>query len=241
MRSLKSGMTEVHFPMADISKTLLGSRTIDITGKQFGSLTVLSAYQKNTRNEIVWMCKCVCGNTVINTGSHIRSGYVKSCGCSRLGHGNATGMRHSDETKAKMSERVSREWATGLRHPCLGKKLSIEQKELLSKIRRGSNNPAWIDGRTKLTSQVRRCFKTKEWRTAIMLRDNWTCALCNRRGGYLEVDHYPDEFSKIWSQEKIVSVEQAIACERFWDTRNGRTLCKECHAKTKKYANNTYK
>lgn len=36
---------------------------VDLTGKRFGMLTVLSQADKNKCNHIVWLCKCDCGNT----------------------------------------------------------------------------------------------------------------------------------------------------------------------------------
>lgn len=213
----------------------------NITNKKFNRLKVIGIAGINSNREVLWECICDCGNKVVKTGSHIRNSYVKSCGCIRKDLKPALGMRHTEQTKRKMADRVKKEWASGLRKPTrTGKKLSYAQKLLLSELKRGENNPAWVDGRSKLTSQVRKCLKNREWRTSIFERDNYTCVLCSKRGGYLEVDHYPTEFAKIWSEEKINSLEQALACGRFWDIENGRTLCKECHA-TKTYANNRHK
>ena len=158
----------------------------------------------------------------------------------RAGRKPALGMKHTEETKRKLSEARKREWELGLRtghsHP-----ISNEQKEFLSKIRRGKNNPAWIDGRSKITNQIRKCLRYRQWRSSVFERDNWTCVLCGKRGGYVEADHYPKEFAQIFSENKIKTLEQALECDEFWNTSNGRTLCKECHERTKKYANNRYK
>lgn len=56
------------------------SKFIDITGKRFNKLTVLSLYKKE--NGIpVWKCKCDCGNITYVRGKNLKSGAVKSCGC----------------------------------------------------------------------------------------------------------------------------------------------------------------
>lgn len=56
--------------------------TGNLEGKTFGDLTVLNLYETDTKKKKKsWLCKCTCGNTTIVTGSHLRSGYVKSCGC----------------------------------------------------------------------------------------------------------------------------------------------------------------
>lgn len=53
---------------------------IDISGKKYGRLLVLSYYgTKNRRSQ--WLCKCDCGKEVIVDGYRLRSGKTKSCGC----------------------------------------------------------------------------------------------------------------------------------------------------------------
>lgn len=57
---------------------------IDLTGQQFGRLTVLELGTplKPVRNkEKYWLCQCECGNQVSVSGYNLRSGNTKSCGC----------------------------------------------------------------------------------------------------------------------------------------------------------------
>lgn len=53
---------------------------IDLTGQKFGRLTVI---EKNGHKgeKIAWLCKCDCGNYVTVTGTGLKSGNTKSCGC----------------------------------------------------------------------------------------------------------------------------------------------------------------
>jgi|SRR5574343_138076 hypothetical protein len=54
----------------------------DLTGKQFGKLTVLYPLpQSNKKRHVLWMCKCSCGKTTIAVSSELRSGNKRSCGC----------------------------------------------------------------------------------------------------------------------------------------------------------------
>lgn len=55
-------------------------RTIDLTGQQFGLLTVLEQAESNNGHTF-WKCKCNCGNEKIITGSSLKQGLTKSCGC----------------------------------------------------------------------------------------------------------------------------------------------------------------
>ena len=55
---------------------------IDLTGKIFGRLTVeRNIGRHKTRLQIIWECKCECGNRTIVAGNELREGETKSCGC----------------------------------------------------------------------------------------------------------------------------------------------------------------
>lgn len=56
---------------------------IDITGIKFGKLTPIEIVGKNKRRQLMWKCKCDCGNENVVCGSEMRIGKIKSCGCSK--------------------------------------------------------------------------------------------------------------------------------------------------------------
>lgn len=60
----------------------------DLTGQQFGRLTVLHRtedhYYPSGRHDICYMCECECGQKVKVLGIHLRSGHTTSCGCFRV-------------------------------------------------------------------------------------------------------------------------------------------------------------
>lgn len=56
---------------------------IDLTGRRFGRLSVISEADECRRGEARWICSCDCGRTVVVTGSRLRTGKTKSCGCIR--------------------------------------------------------------------------------------------------------------------------------------------------------------
>jgi 5-methylcytosine-specific restriction endonuclease McrA len=99
---------------------------------------------------------------------------------------------------------------------------------------RGAKRWNWKGGITPLTQSIRASFKSRQWRCDVFERDKYTCTLCGGKGE-LNADHYPKSFAQIFQENKITSLEQALACEEFWNINNGRTLCKECHRKTKTY------
>ena len=53
---------------------------IDLTGKNFGRLTVIERIYKKG-NEWYWKCQCQCGNICEVRGVSLREGATKSCGC----------------------------------------------------------------------------------------------------------------------------------------------------------------
>lgn len=57
------------------------SRYIDLTGKIFGRLQVVSSAGRNKHGAILWKCSCSCGNKTIVVGNSLRLGSTKSCGC----------------------------------------------------------------------------------------------------------------------------------------------------------------
>lgn len=58
---------------------------IDLTGKIFGQLTVISRdYEtQKAKNEAkpIWKCQCTCGNMISVLGKSLRDGKTVSCGC----------------------------------------------------------------------------------------------------------------------------------------------------------------
>lgn len=58
-------------------------RRIDLTGQQFGRLTVLHEDGQTTKSEIRWACRCECGGTKTVRAGHLKRGIVASCGCYR--------------------------------------------------------------------------------------------------------------------------------------------------------------
>lgn len=54
---------------------------IDIQGKKFNRLFVVSLVKKENTKISYWECLCDCGKSIIVQSCHIRGGHTKSCGC----------------------------------------------------------------------------------------------------------------------------------------------------------------
>lgn len=54
----------------------------DLTGQRFGMLTVLNKTDRRTKTgNVIWLCKCDCGNEKEVAGTHLLDGTTSSCGC----------------------------------------------------------------------------------------------------------------------------------------------------------------
>jgi hypothetical protein len=53
---------------------------IDLTGQQFGRLTVLR-FAETKKKRAWWECACACGTEKIIEGKSLRLGHTQSCGC----------------------------------------------------------------------------------------------------------------------------------------------------------------
>ena len=57
------------------------SKRLDLIGRKFGRLTVISFSHINQRQCTVWNCVCECRNTTQTSGVELVRGHTKSCGC----------------------------------------------------------------------------------------------------------------------------------------------------------------
>lgn len=71
------------------------SRIKDLTGREFGGLTVIKLSERtDARHNGYWLCKCRCGETKIIRGNHLVTGVTKSCGCRHKEYGKH-GMKNT--------------------------------------------------------------------------------------------------------------------------------------------------
>lgn len=82
-------------------------KVLDLIGKRFGRLVVISRSNNTKNGKSQWLCRCDCGEEKIINSSDLQSGNTKSCGClhkefaSKIGklnkkHGHA---KHGKESK----------------------------------------------------------------------------------------------------------------------------------------------
>lgn len=77
-------------------------KKIDLTGRRFGRLVVLYETSERKGGNIVWHCRCDCGNEVDVGGHNLTSSRTTSCGCFQREYAaeahTVHGMRRQGET-----------------------------------------------------------------------------------------------------------------------------------------------
>lgn len=67
--------------IAGIQHEHLGRPAVDLTGLAFGRWMVLSPAGKDPRGHFTWLCRYDCGIERVVSGSELRLGRSRSCGC----------------------------------------------------------------------------------------------------------------------------------------------------------------
>ena len=125
-----------------------------------------------------------------------------------------------------MARRKTKEWRKNISRSKKGKAPYVASRETREKFRvrkLGEQNPNWRGGITHQYKRIRESAKYREWRSKVFLRDKYTCIWCgDSRGGNLEADHIKP---------------RKTHPELVFEVKNGRTLCKKCHRKTRSWGN----
>lgn len=124
------------------------TKLIDMTGRTFHRLKVIERAECPVnycspayRLKAWWMCRCDCGNEVVLSGSNIRGGHNKSCGCYRRETGAAAAMRNRQSREITPDKRQVIEQFIGAGIPChvVAKKMHITDTRIYA-IRREMSN-----------------------------------------------------------------------------------------------------
>jgi len=201
------------------------------------------------RNRVERVCK-TCSKEFEVKLSMIKKGYGKFC-CNKCYFKSdevKLGGKASKERRCTWRDKISASKKGVPRTPSDKYGMSEEAKLRLSKERSGENSHFWKDGRTNLTTRLYHGYHYKKWRKEIFDRDDYTCQVCEVRGGYLEADHIKprsiivDRFLSDRPELKEIDkqYEALLECKELWNTSNGRTLCKTCHIATDSYGNKIY-
>jgi len=78
------------------SKGRPSPRLIDLTGQNFGFLTVIERGENSRTGQTRWRCRCICGRETLVLTSSLRRKQTISCGCMGLLHATQAKIKHGD-------------------------------------------------------------------------------------------------------------------------------------------------
>ena len=105
------------------------SRLIDLTGRRFGRLVVVSRAENDRCGPLRWHVKCDCGEERVVQGDNLRSGHTTSCGCH---HREMLSARRGDKSPT-WNPKLTQKDRDGRR---LGTPANFAWKALAQQIRR---------------------------------------------------------------------------------------------------------
>ena len=76
---------------------------MDLTGQRFGELTAIRPTEERQHKNVIWECKCDCGNTTFVSTHSLQSGNTKSCGCKK--RRDLSGQRFGKLTAIRPTEK----------------------------------------------------------------------------------------------------------------------------------------
>jgi len=209
----------------------------ELVGEKFGRLTVIKPLKERTgKYKIQYLCKCECGNETIVRSDALKDGSTKSCGCLYNERIHQIKGQKFGKLKALKIADYKKKNNTGNIWECVcdcGNHVDVVVNALVKGHTRSCgclqdewrkqysgekhhfyNSELSDEDRLEKHRYVIHGSNGKKWRAKVYERDNYTCVLCNEKGGDLSA-HHLDGWN--WAKSK-----------RF-DLNNGVTLCKKCH------------
>lgn len=222
---------------------------INIAGQRFERLVAIEDVGRNKHKQVIWLCKCDCGNEIEVTTASLRKGHTRSCGClqKEAARENTskelTGKRFGklvviEESKQKhnkkggqrvvwickcdcgnLCEVVTSHLTSGGTESC-----GCIQKDGLRKRMTGKNHPLYnpdltTEQRLKHRYVIGSNKYASLWRQKVFERDDYTCNICKDRNGNGHRVVLNAHHLDGWNWCK----------EKRFDEDNGITLCRDCH------------
>lgn len=207
-------------------------RKLNLVGRRFGRLLVVSRKGKTLFGQKTWKCKCDCGKEKTVRSGDLLEGKVKSCGCLRYQKKYIIGKRFGrlvvlrfDAKKKNMhrmsyyicrcdcgkiisTQRSSLVSGNGKSCGCLKNKLSSQR--ITGKLNPNFNHFLTYEERIS----TRENALNDRWVKDIFKRDKYSCQICFEKSHNIHA-HHLDGYH--WAKDKRL------------DLKNGITLCVNCH------------
>lgn len=185
---------------------------IDLTGKKFNRLTVLSRAENDKYGRAQWNCFCECGKSIVVKAGNLKYGNTKGCGClqnePRKGKRDLTGITFGKLTVVKRAKSNKRHSMWECLCACGNTKIAAQAYLLRGGISScGCLKHARKENRRTMPDYV----NEGEWRMSVL--DDAVCSKCGTKEN-LQSHH-------LYS----VSLYPYLRRTKY----NGVALCAECH------------
>jgi len=86
------------------------SAFVDLTGHVFNRYIVLSRAPNQVNNQVIWHCRCECGQERIVRGGDLKNNKARSCGCLKLEETIKRNSKHGHGSRGNGVTRTYRIW-----------------------------------------------------------------------------------------------------------------------------------
>lgn len=203
----------------------------DITNKRFGKLVAIKPLRIDENNQVIWLCKCDCGNE-INVATHsLLSGNTKSCGCTRKEKLAKINIERweNEEYRNNMINTLTSAWNEERREQQAQIMHDRWEDDDFRNANTGNNHYKYNSNLTEDDRKGRIHDKQfTEWSKQVKIKGEYVCDCCNKKDGGHLVSHHLNSWDN--------NIEQR------YDVENGVCLCEHCHKEFHHiygYGNNT--
>lgn len=81
----------------------------DLTGQRFGQLKVIKFHKMDNHRHSAWLCRCDCGTETVVLTTNLRKKNIKSCGCFKRIHGQASTPEYNRDYNLQRNYGISAE------------------------------------------------------------------------------------------------------------------------------------
>ena len=215
-----------------LNKELVSKRE-DLTGQLFGRWLAVDINWKRTKETGYTYWNVVCTNDANKgcvSGSSLKSGKSKSCGCWNMEvlHQKGKNNHNWKEKEIIICKQCGEE------KEVIPSKKDTQfcstkcKNKWLSENIKGKNNPCWKNGITPFYNKIRTSKKSREFTQKILKEANYTCLISKEINVALHV-HHIEGFARILEENNITTREEAENCEELWDESKVVVLSEEWH------------